>query len=431
MICSKYARATTIGNHILIYNSLFGGVASFSNGINEYIKIQDNKILSIADNTPIDILKLLEKKHIISKNSGFDKELIDNKFILLNNKAKSGELIGSLRFTLTKDCNCSCRYCYVERNYNKATTLTFDDCKKFICKSLSLSNKKEIAVRFFGGEPTLEFDLIRRIVIFFKSEYPNVKVNYIINTNVQNINDSMLDFIKENKIKVVVSLDSIKSTNDYNRHSLVRKSYYDEAIKQIKMFVKRDISFVVGSVVTNTSKEYVPKFLEEMKNIGVKNIGLNFAKMVDKDILDFDKNLAKIFADAYIYGVKNSINISGYWFLPFKRLINGASHGYCGGLGYELDLRPDKKIYTCVGASKAIGDLESINEIPKNSIYSQIVNRMPPKINDCKGCSIEGLCAGECACDAKYATNNFFGRNKRVCDFQKEILKLLLEYSLN
>ncbi|WBW98103.1 radical SAM protein [Oceanirhabdus sp. W0125-5] len=430
MFCSNYARVIILDEKVLIYNALFGGMIMFSKEINKYIRIEGNRVVDIDDNIPSEIKNRLEKKYIVSDEGNFDNNLINKRFNILNNKAKEGELIKNLRLTLTKNCNCSCDYCYVERKYNNSLALTFEDCTKFIRNAINLSDRKEMSIRFFGGEPTLEFDLIQQIVEFVEKEYPEIKFNYLLNTNLQNITKDMVSYFKRKKIKAAVSLDSIKKTNDYNRHSLVHDSYYDEAVKQIRILSEEGVSFVVCSVVTNHSREYVPQFLEEMKDIGVKNISLNFAKMVDKDTMNLDKDLAQIFANAYKYGLRNSMNISGSWFTPFKRLLNGGGNAFCGGLGYELDLRPDKKVYTCVGETKPIADLNSMNEVPMNSLYSRIVNRVPANIGSCKGCDIEGLCAGQCACDADYASNNFFGINNEVCDFQKELLRLLIECSI-
>lgn len=164
--------------------------------------------------------------------------------------------------------------------------------------------------------------------------------------------------------------------------------------------------------------------------MGVKNIGLNCVKM-STNMLTFDENLAKILYDSFLWGEENGIAVSGYWYLPFERIVAGSDYAFCGGLGYELDLRPDLSIYSCVGIKEPIGTMDDFDSVFNNPLYLNLVSRISPFINECDGCFIQGLCSGECACNAKYKTGSYMSIDNSQCDFLRSITKKLILHYLS
>lgn len=331
---------------------------------------------------------------------------------------------------MTKECNCVCDYCYVERDYRHNAILSSNDCFSFISKIIEKNKKKKYLIRFFGGEPTLAFSTIKELLVKLHHYYPDISFEYIINTNLQNITNEMLFFFKTNNFKVVVSLDGLKENNDINRHSLISNSYFEQTVKNIKELTNLSINYVVAAVITTKNRNQIIEFLYSMKKLGVKNIGLNCVKM-STNMLTFDENLAKILYDSFLWGEENGIAVSGYWYLPFERIVTGSDYAFCGGLGYELDLRPDLSIYSCVGIKEPIGTLNNFDSVFNNPLYLNLVSRISPFINECDGCFIQGLCAGECACNAKYKTGSYMSIDNSQCDFLRTITKKLILHYLS
>lgn len=64
---------------------------------------------------------------------------------------------------ITENCNLNCTYCYEKHKEN--SYMTFETAKKIIDKEFEeVSDKDFIQVEFFGGEPFLNFDLIKEVV---------------------------------------------------------------------------------------------------------------------------------------------------------------------------------------------------------------------------------------------------------------------------
>ena len=90
-----------------------------------------------------------------------DKEL-DNKYLTL---------------VLTHQCNLRCTYCYEKHKDNKK--MTFKTACDILTKEMNIEDgSKNVEIDLFGGEPLLEFDLIKRLVEWSRTQ--NWKKNYII-----------------------------------------------------------------------------------------------------------------------------------------------------------------------------------------------------------------------------------------------------------
>ena len=427
--CTQNCRYILLEDKIVVFNSLIGGAFVLSSNALSMLTLneKERKICSIHDEMPMEIVEIFGKNGML-QNETEDKNILNQKLSDYINAVDNGSLVTNIRLTLTKSCNCHCSYCFVEKDCHYSP-LTISECTGFVDKVVQSSPHKHFTLRFFGGEPTLEFKTIKEVVRYIKQNYPNYVFDFLLNTNVQYCTDEMRKFLKDNGFQTIISLDSEKQYNDIQRISLINESYYDAAIEQIQHFVADKMYFVVSAVVTDSNVNGLRDFLVKMKEIGVKSVGINYAMMVDDSVIDLSKKTAEQFINAYKFGIENNIQVSGFWLLPIERLLQGAEIGYCGGLGREFDLRPDRKIYTCVGSQLYIGSIgDSFETLIGNNTYKSISKRVVTQIDDCKNCELEGVCSGNCAWDAYNKNKKLYSANRRVCDFQKFLTEGIIQY---
>ena len=176
-------------------------------------------------------------------------------------------------FVVSLRCDHSCQYCQVSRqSENKAA---FDMTVETADKSLDLvfrSPNQAIKIEFQGGEPLLNFDLIKHIVLSAKSrnviEHRNLQ--FVITTTLTMITDEILEFCKDHKIYLSSSLDGPEDLHNKNRPRPDRNSH--------ELFVKglskaRDVLGVDGvSALMTTS----PSSLTRVKDIIDEYIRLGF-----------------------------------------------------------------------------------------------------------------------------------------------------------
>ena len=176
-------------------------------------------------------------------------------------------------FVVSLRCDHSCQYCQVSRqSENKAA---FDMTVETADKSLDLvfrSPNQAIKIEFQGGEPLLNFDLIKHIVLSAESKniIENRNLQFVITTTLTMLTDEILEFCKDHKIYLSSSLDGPEDLHNKNRPRPDRNSH--------ELFVKglskaRDVLGVDGvSALMTTS----PSSLTRVKDIIDEYIRLGF-----------------------------------------------------------------------------------------------------------------------------------------------------------
>jgi len=88
------------------------------------------------------------------------------------------------------------------------------------------TNVDEVAISFYGWEPILDFELIKRVVSYIEQTYPEKKVRYNITSNLTLFNDEVIKYVIEKNISIMISIDGPKETQDKYRVFLNGKGSY-------------------------------------------------------------------------------------------------------------------------------------------------------------------------------------------------------------
>ena len=130
-----------------------------------------------------------------------------------------------ITFELTQKCNLKCTYCVYRDMYdssapNEGVDLSFDIAKAVIDffykqfnSNAAASINRSVSIGFYGGEPLLRFDLLKQILCYSKAlNTLNFSFHYNITTNGLLL-DKYMDFLVENNVTMLVSLDGDLSTS--------------------------------------------------------------------------------------------------------------------------------------------------------------------------------------------------------------------------
>lgn len=170
-------------------------------------------------------------------------------------------------FMLTYQCQMDCRYCYMDRSHP-------DMSLGIIYKAIDLlftSSSQEIELQFFGGEPLLRLDLIKKAINYAekKSKVKQKKVKYCVTTNGLLVNEENLDFFSQYNTFFLLSIDGKDATQKCNRPLLGKdKSYSFQLLeKAICLLNKKKypyfINFVIGPQNITFLENNVNFFLEK------------------------------------------------------------------------------------------------------------------------------------------------------------------------
>lgn len=154
-----------------------------------------------------------------------------------------------LILSVTESCNLRCKYCayydcrYDKENY-KYKEMNFEIAKIAIDEYIEHSEKAEKrCISFYGGEPLLNFALIKRCVEYVNSLHLNKEMLFLITTNALLMNEEIADFLYENKFNVNISLDGPELIHNRYRKTVTGEDTFERIIKNIQLLISRDYDF--------------------------------------------------------------------------------------------------------------------------------------------------------------------------------------------
>jgi uncharacterized protein len=163
---------------------------------------------------------------------------------------KSG--VNQLLLETTARCNLRCVYCIYGKHYPETRSyherdMDFATAKQAVDYYMSIFRKKfkrnpnaTPSIGFYGGEPLLNFEVLRHVVEYLKSAYAYYPdIHFTITTNGMLLDKSIQKYLVENRFSIVVSLDGYKENHDRNRLTAEGLPTFDQVYSGIKAFKKK------------------------------------------------------------------------------------------------------------------------------------------------------------------------------------------------
>jgi len=377
----------------------------------------------------------LSKKDILKIEKQFDKANKETEAFTI---ADAPEELHSICLVVTRDCNLRCRYCYAYEDAFNNQKMSFNMAKKAI--DFLLNNSPDVenyGVVFFGGEPLLEFDLMKRVVAYCKKEIIEKKgkgVGYALTTNGTLLNDEIAAFFKKEQFNVQISMDGVKSEHDKNRVFPDGKGSYECTLKSLHFLKKHQVPFMIHSTFTPNID-----FFEAVSELESLKISYGYGLSIDvkdasKEITSFEKidiehlrNGYQKIVDLYYDKLKNDEKV--YCQNIMNTLVKvkdrvGKEYGCTAG-DTMISVLPDGEILSCQNFQK-------MNEYYEGNIENFNLDHVKIKahhVDDsetCNECWIKYLCGGGCFYEKCLENKSVFKPSKSKC----EVLKIQTEYFL-
>lgn len=224
---------------------------------------------------------------------------------------------------ITNDCNLDCVYCY-QKNRNKSK-MTIETAEKIVDQIKKTKESGKII--FFGGEPLLNFEVIR-FVTDTLTKVSELDFVFTFTTNLTLLTDDILQYIQVNNIKLMISLDGNEETYNMNRFNVSNNVNYFEIVNNnMKKIINSGYDKVVISKVVSANNYY--KLFDDTLFLSNFNypIHYNFDMNVDDwdngdiDWVKFDLELKKV-VDFYVEHSNKNIVFIDNFFQKFKSLFN-------------------------------------------------------------------------------------------------------------
>jgi uncharacterized protein len=255
------------------------GSVLLTNLVGEHAFVSADELLTVVDGTCEDqeLLARLRATHLIQVPG----ETVPAELLAMKLRTRMRGLPDSTGlhiFVVTLRCEHTCRYCQVSRQ--AAAKSDFDMSEDTARKGLRLafrSPSPHLKIEFQGGEPLLNFPLIRWIVTEAKrmNERHGKDLAFVIATNLALLDDEILDFCAENDIYLSTSLDGPRDLHNANRRRPGQDSW-QQAVTGIKRVQQRLGAERVSALMTTTeaSLDRVDEIIDEYAALGLRGVFL-------------------------------------------------------------------------------------------------------------------------------------------------------------
>ena len=177
-----------------------------------------------------------------------------------------------LTLILTTRCNLSCDYCY--QRVREPRTMAWPVARAGADLALSLPGSGT-ELTFYGGEPLLEFELMRRVVDHTEdARDPSEKVKYWVVTNGTLITDEIADFLAGHDFKVILSFDGVREAQDHRGEGTFETldGVLDSLRERHPRYFKRAVELSV--TVPPTAVPFIGRSIDYLLQKGVGEIAL-------------------------------------------------------------------------------------------------------------------------------------------------------------
>ncbi len=152
--------------------------------------------------------------------------------------------LATLTLQVTQQCNLRCDYCafsglYENKRKHANRRMDFETAKKAMDFYFERNReKREAHISFYGGEPLLEFGLVKQCVQYAKQRMKNKTLTFGMTTNGTLLKDDVIQYLDENKFSVAISLDGSKEEHDANRRFINGGGTFDIIIDNVRNIKK-------------------------------------------------------------------------------------------------------------------------------------------------------------------------------------------------
>ena len=346
-------------------------------------------------------------------------------------------VVKALCLHIAHDCNLKCKYCFAEEGeyHGKRELMSLEVGKKAIDFLIKASGKrKNLEVDFFGGEPLMNFDVVKGIVEYARSiEKDNGKnFRFTITTNGILLNDDIMEYINENMHNVVLSIDGRKEVNDRMRPRAGGQGSYDNIVPKFQKLAesRNQTDYYVRGTFTRHNLDFGKDVLH-LADLGFKQISVEpVVADPSEDYAIQEEDLPVIFEE-YERLAKDIIKRrkEGKWFNFFHFMID-LTGGPCVtkrlvgcGSGTEyLAVTPTGDLYPChqfVGQEQfKMGTVDTgvVNtDIRKDFEHCNVYNKPV-----CQNCWAKFYCSGGCVANSYNSHGDLITPYEIGCEMQKK-----------
>ena len=348
-------------------------------------------------------------------------------------------VVKALCLHVAHDCNLKCRYCFAEEGeyHGKRSLMSAEVGKKAIDFIIANSGKRRnLEVDFFGGEPLMNFDVVKEIVEYGREQEKlhDKNFRFTITTNGILLDDEKQKYINENMHNVVLSLDGRKEVNDYMRPRAGGQGSYDIIVPKFQKLAesRNQTDYYLRGTFTHNNLDFSKDVFHIADDLGFKQVSVEpvvaestESYAITEDDLDtIFEEYEKLAEQLYIRHKTGEKDFNFFHFMVdltggpcIAKRLSG-----CGSGTEYLAVTPEGDLYPChqfVGQEEyKIGSVYT--GIENTAIREEFANCNVYTKPDCKKCWAKFYCSGGCMANACHYAGDIMGTYEIGCKLQRK-----------
>ena len=303
----------------------------------------------------------------------------------------------TLTLNLTSQCNLRCTYCY-EKLSGKPVVLEAETARVALDEVPAAATMPLEAVHFFGGEPLLEFGLMRQIIHVCRTKHPDV--SFVVSTNGTLLDKETATALKKENVRVIVSWDGAGSHRRHFDGTDSSEQVFDNLRHAapilggnlwVRMTITPEMTDLVGAiqkVVASGCRSFL------LKDVSPGESGLVWRNQQSRrDLWD---RLAEFYLSSQLTGSRIWIYGRGVGFttmLTDLEVAQPRTHGCDCGIT-RLTVTADGKYIPCSRYGLREHTIGSVGKGLERGFSSRYCLASSPI--SCGGCFAKPICGGPC-----------------------------------
>ena len=354
-------------------------------------------------------------------------------------KEKTSGVVKALCLHVAHTCNLNCSYCFASQGHyhGDRAVMSLEVGKRALDFLIENSGKRRnLEVDFFGGEPLMNFDVVKELVAYARAREKECGKNFrfTLTTNGLLINDDVIDFANRECSNVVLSLDGRREVHDRFRVDYAGNGSWERIVPKFQKLVeaREGKNYYMRGTFTHAN----PDFLEDIKvmlDLGFNELSMepvvcapdDPSALTEEDlpiVLEQYEKLAELMLERDKAG-------KPFTFYHYMIDLTGGPCIYkrisgCGSGTEYMAVTPWGDLYPChqfVGEEAfKLGDIwngvtntEKQDEFACCNVYAR---------PECRDCWAKLYCSGGCAANAYHSTGTVTGVYKYGCElFRKRM----------
>ena len=352
-------------------------------------------------------------------------------------KKKSAGIVKALCLHIAHSCNLNCSYCFASQGkyHGERALMSFEVGKQaFDFLIANSGTRRNLEVDFYGGEPLMNFDVVKQLVAYARSieKQHGKNFRFTLTTNGMLIDDDVIDFANREMSNVVLSLDGRKEVHDRFRVDYAGNGSWERIVPKFQKLVnaRGGKNYYMRGTFTHANPDFIED-IKEMLKLGFNELSMEPVVCAPDDPSALTEEDFAIVCDGYekLAELMLERRRAGNPFTFYHYMIDlkGGPCIYkrisgCGSGTEYMAVTPTGELYPChqfVGETEfKLGDVwngvtntAKQNEFGDCNVYTR---------EECKNCWARLYCSGGCAANAYHATGSVNGVYEYGCRLFKK-----------